>query len=61
MISGMDAKTSHIITIIAGVIFIGLGINNIKQGTQWWNYITFCIGMIIVAIGVYGYKSGKMF
>ncbi len=57
----MDAKTSNIITMIAGVIFIGLGINNIIQGTQWWNYLTFCIGIIIVALGAYGYKTGKRF
>ncbi len=57
----MDVKTSNIITMAAGVIFVLLGINNIMQGTAWWRYITFIIGIIILALGVYGYKTGKRF
>ncbi|MCA1917129.1 hypothetical protein [Methanospirillum hungatei] len=57
----MDVKTSNIITMAAGVIFILLGINNIMQGTAWWHYITFVIGIIILALGAYGYKTGKRF
>ena len=57
----MDVKTSNIITMIAGVVFIGLGINNILNGTEWWRYVTFVIGIIILAFGAYGYKTGKRF
>ena len=57
----MDVKTSNIITMIAGVIFIGLGINNILQSSQWWRYVTFIIGIIIFTMGAYGYKTGKRF
>ncbi len=55
----MDVKTSNIITMIAGVIFIGLGIINIVNGTHWWHYVTFIIGIIILILGAYGYKTGK--
>jgi len=57
----MDVKTSNLITMVAGVIFVLLGINNIMQGTAWWRYITFVIGIIILALGAYGYKTGKRF
>lgn len=57
----MDVKTSNIITMIAGVVFIGLGINNILHSTQWWRYVTFIIGIIIFAMGAYGYKTGRRF
>ena len=46
---------------IAGVVFIGLGINNILNGTEWWRYITFVIGIIILILGAYGYKTGRRF
>jgi hypothetical protein len=57
----MDVKTSNTITMIVGVVFIILGINNILQGSEWWRYITFVIGILIVILGAYGYKTGKRF
>lgn len=57
----MDVKTSNIITIGAGIVFILLGIMNILNATSWFHYITFIIGFIIVGFGIYGYYSGRRF
>lgn len=57
----MDVKTSNIITIIAGIVFILLGFVNILNATSWLHYITFIIGFIIVGFGVYGYYMGRRF
>jgi hypothetical protein len=57
----MDSKTSNIITMVAGIIFIVLGAGNISHATSWWHYATFIIGIIVVCFGVYGYKTGRKF
>lgn len=54
----MDLKNPYITTIIAGIIFVFLGISNIINGTTWWHYITFFLGLVIVGIGIRGYKNG---
>ena len=57
----MDVKTSHIVTIIVGFVFVLIGISNILFGTTWWHYLTLIMGLIIVGYAVYGYKTGNRF
>ncbi|MDD1724097.1 MAG: hypothetical protein LUQ07_03085 [Methanospirillum sp.] len=57
----MDTKTANIITIVVGFVFVLLGINNILNASSWWYYITFFAGILIVCLGVYGYKTGRRF
>lgn len=57
----MDAKRSNLLIMGAGAVFILLGINNILHATSWMHYITFGVGIILLALGAYGYKEGKQF
>jgi len=57
----MDAKRSNLLIMGAGAVFILLGINNILHATSWMHYITFGVGIILLAVGAYGYKVGKQF
>lgn len=57
----MDIKTSNMITIGAGFVFILIGIMNIMNATSWWHYVTFICGIIMVGFGIYGYRNNRRF
>jgi len=57
----MDIKTSNMITIDAGIIFILIGIMKIMNATSWWHYVTFICGIIMVGFGIYGYRNNRRF
>jgi uncharacterized membrane protein len=56
----MDQKITNAILVIVGIILVLTGIPQIMNQPGIFDYISSIVGVLLVIIGLYGFKAGKV-
>ena len=56
----MDAKIVNAILVVVGIILAATGIPQIMSQAGIFDYISTIAGILLVIVGLYGFKAGKV-